>query len=221
MSKRLLVLPLPVLLLAQVAHRANETYQTEQGRAGVASGLGAADRDEKQKPRELIQSLGLKSGMSVADIGTGVGYMLPFLSTAVGPSGHVYAEDIFPDFLAKAKQHGADTKLTNVSYILGNDRDPKLPEGKLDLVLALDVYHHFDYPEAMLARIKSSLAPGGRFAIVEYFKSKDSMPNGRALEHIRLNDSDMIHEIESHGFKLISEREHVPHTQYLAIFRPQ
>lgn len=221
LTDKFLLFTLPVLLAAQVAQKANETYHTEQGRATVAAGLTGPDRDEKQKPRELIDALKIKSGMSVADLGTGVGYMLPFLSSAVGSSGHVYAEDIFPDFLGKAKQRGADLKLNNVTYVLGTDRDPKLPAGKLDLVLALDVYHHFDYPDVMLAHIKQALAPNGRFAIVEYFKTKEAMPNGRALEHIRLNDSDMIREIESHGFKLEMEREHVPHSQYLAVFRPQ
>jgi tRNA A58 N-methylase Trm61 len=53
----------------------------------------------------------------VADIGTGVGYMLPYLSRAVGPSGRVLAEDIFDDFLGAAKRLAADQKLGNVAFI--------------------------------------------------------------------------------------------------------
>ena len=41
--------------------------------------------------------------MTVADVGTGVGYMLPFLSKAVGANGRVLAEDIFDDFLARRR----------------------------------------------------------------------------------------------------------------------
>ena len=47
--------------------------------------------------------MGLEEGMTVADVGTGVGYMLPFLSRAVGPEGKVIAEDIFDDFLQGAR----------------------------------------------------------------------------------------------------------------------
>jgi len=83
---------------AQVAGPANAGYKTEQQRQGVAKGLGDPARDEKQKPGELIRAMGLQPGMSVADVGTGVGYMLPFLSKRVGDTGKVYAEDIFDDF---------------------------------------------------------------------------------------------------------------------------
>ena len=71
-------------LAAQVASQANSGYQTEQQRKTVANGLADPARDEKQKPGELIRAMGLQPGMTVADVGTGIGYMLPFLSRAVG-----------------------------------------------------------------------------------------------------------------------------------------
>ena len=82
-------------LWAQVATDANQRYQTAEGRKAIAAGLGSAERDATERPQELVDEMGLKPGMTVADVGTGVGYMLPYLSRAVGPSGHVTAEDIF------------------------------------------------------------------------------------------------------------------------------
>ncbi len=202
---------------AQVAKQANSTYQTEEGRKQVAAGLADPARDEKQKPRELIQEMGVQRGMSVADVGTGVGYMLPFLSRAVGRQGRVYAEDIFDDFLTAAKQRVENQKVDNVTFIKGTDTNPSLPEGKLDEVLVLDVYHHFDYPEKMLAAIHQSLKPGGKLVLVEYYKTNEAMPNGRALTHIRINKPEVIAEIEHNHFKLVSEREHVPGSQYMLI----
>jgi predicted methyltransferase len=87
-----LSLALALPLAAQVAREANSQYQTPDGRRTVAATLSAPDRDERQKPRDLIQAMGLERGMAVADVGTGIGYMLPFLSGAVGPSGKVFAE---------------------------------------------------------------------------------------------------------------------------------
>ena len=206
-------------LSGQVAGPANSGYQTEQQRKTVASGLSDPARDAKQKPGELIRSMGLQPGMTVADIGTGIGYMLPFLSRRVGSEGKVIAEDIFDDFLASAKQHCASLKLSNVSFVKGTETNPNLPENRVDIALALDVYHHFDYPEKMLAAIHKSLKPEGKLVIVEYYKRQEAMAGGRALTHIRLDMPDVIKELEANHFHLIAEKEHVPDSQYLLILR--
>ena len=211
--------PLNAPLAAQVAGQANSGYQTEQQRKGVANGLSDPARDEKQKPGELIRAMGLQPGMTVADVGTGIGYILPFLSRRVGADGRVIAEDIFDDFLASAKQHAGSLKLANVTFVKGTETDPKLPEAGVDIVLALDVYHHFDYPEKMLAAIHKSLKPDGKLVVVEYYKRQEAMPGGRALTHVRLDMPDMIKEIEANRFHLIAEKEHVPDSQYVLILR--
>ena len=112
-------------LIAQVADKANEGYKTPEGRAQVAKSLIAPDRDAKQKPEELVQAMAIRPGMVVADIGTGAGYMLPFLSHAVGPSGRVVAEDIQDDFLAKARAHAEASKLSNVTFVKGGETRPE------------------------------------------------------------------------------------------------
>ena len=206
-------------LAAQVAGQANSGYQTEQQRKAVANGLADPARDEKQKPGELIRAMGLQPGMTVADVGTGIGYMLPFLSRRVGPGGRVIAEDIFDDFLASAKQRVANQKLENVTFVKGDATDPKLPEAGVDIVLALDVYHHFDYPDKMLAAIHQSLKPDGKLVVVEYYKRQEAMPGGRALTHIRLDMPDVIKEIEANHFHLLAEKEHIPDSQYMLILR--
>lgn len=205
-------------LSAQVASQANSGYQTEAQRKTVAQGLADPARDEKQKPGELMREAGIRAGMTVADIGTGIGFMLPFLSKRVGADGKVFAEDIFDDFLAAAKQRVENQKLGNVTFVKGTETDPKLPEGTLDVALALDVYHHFDYPDKMLAALHKSLKPDGRLVIVEYYKRQEAMPNGRALTHIRLDMPDVIKEIEANHFHLISEKEHIPDSQYMLVF---
>ena len=205
-------------LSAQVAEKANEGYKTSEARARVGSTLAAADRDARQKPKELVAAMGLKPGMSVADVGTGVGYMLPFLSEAVGAGGNVIAQDIFPDFLDKARQRGATEKLTNVRFVLGGTDDPKLPADSLDAILMLDVYHHIDYPAKVLANLRKALKPDGRLVIAEYHKNETAMPNGRALEHIRLGEEEAEREIESNGFRLLSHHDHVAKVQWMGIF---
>ena len=206
---------------AQVATQANESYKTHEGRENLARGLGDPARSERQRPRDIIDAMDLKPGGTVADIGTGVGFMLPYLSHAVGDTGHVIGEDIQNDFLDKAKVKAQLSHLNNVQFVLGTDRDPKLPAETLEGVLVLDVYHHFDYPEAMLEHIRDSLLSDGKLVIVEYFKRPGAMRNGDpnfAVSHIRLDEDDVIKEVEANGFRLVSKRDLVPKSQYLAIF---
>jgi len=202
----------------QAAENANKGYQTKEGRENVARTLADPGREERQHPRDIVDAMGLKPGMSVADVGTGVGFMLPYMAHVVGDTGTVFAEDISNDFLDKAKLKVQVQNLKNVKFVLGTDKDPKLPADTLDAVLLLEVYHHFDYPEMMLEHLRDSLLSDGRLAIADYYKRPDAMPGGRAMEHIRLDEDDVIREVEKNGFKLAFKQELVPKQMYLAVF---
>jgi len=213
MMRRLtLLLALCGLAYPQVADKANERYKSKEGRDAISRTLDAHDRDNTQKPVELIAALEIKPGMTVADIGTGTGYMLPYLSKAVGAGGKVLAEDIFPDFLDRARDKARKANLENVTFVQGTEKDPRLP-AEVDLVLVLDAYHHFDWPEDMMKAIGKSLRPAGRVAIVDFFKAGFRDP-----EHIRLDRDDVIREIESYGFRAVLRRVHTPDRQYMVIF---
>jgi ubiquinone/menaquinone biosynthesis C-methylase UbiE len=200
---------LAVTAWAQVADDANKGYKTKEGRDKVAAGLDDPHRDGKQKPLELVAAMNIKPGMTVADIGTGTGYMLKFLSDAVGPTGKVYGEDIQTDFLDRARAKN----VPNTTLILGTPTDPKLPRNSIDIALVLDVYHHFDFPDKMLAAIRGALRPGAHLVIVDYYKSASPSPG-----HIRLERDDVAAEIERNGFHLLDKRDHLPKTQYMLTF---
>jgi len=215
-----LLLTIPAAF-AQVAGQANDNYKTPAGRESIARALGDPTREERQKPRDIVDAMDLKPGGSVADVGTGVGFMLPYLSHAVGDTGRVYGEDIQNDFLDKARLKAQLSRLNNVQFVLGTDHDPKLPADTLEAALVLDVYHHFDYPEAMLQHIRDSLLSDGKLVIVEYFKRPGAIENSDpdfAVQHIRLDQDDLVKEVEANGFRLISKQNLVPKSQYIAVF---
>lgn len=217
MKTLLMIVAAAVTLSAQVAESANKSYQTVEQREGMLRNLAAADRAERLKGEAIVQALRVQPGMTVADLGTGGGAMLPLFSAAVGAGGKVIAEDIFPDFLARAKKENA--RLANVTYVLGTERNAKLEAGSTDLAVTVDAYHHYDYPKEMLASIKRGLKAGGRFVVVDYYKRQGAMGTGpNALEHIRLDRDDVLKEVESAGFQLVESIEHVPGKQYIAIF---
>jgi len=206
-------------VFAQAAAHANERYKTEEGRNAVAQTLVAEGREKEQRPRELLTEMGVTTGMTIADVGTGAGFMLPYMSEMVGAKGKVYAEDIFPDFLAKAKQNAADHKLANVEFIAGTERDPKLPSNKFDRILIMDAYHHFDYPKEMMAVISKALKSNGQLAIVEYHKARFANQPGGDPNHVRFDAAGLVKEIEGFGFTEVSQKDFIPKMQYITLFK--
>jgi len=203
---------------AQIARDVNRDYATPQGRTRIAKSLEDRDRSDRLKLPQIVSTLGILPGSTVADVGTGVGMMLEYLSEAVGPAGRVIAEDIHQDFLDKARMRAKSEKLRNIGFVLGTERSPKLPERQIDLALALDVYHHFDYPGDMLGHIGRSLKPGGRVAIVDFYRHRRGANGEDMSKHIRADKDEVLREIQGFGYEIISQRDHGAN-QYILIFK--
>jgi alpha-galactosidase len=202
------------LLLTCAALAANTQCAATQDRERTAGVIERCGRDAEQKPQKLVEAIGLKPGMTVADVGTGSGYMLPYLSRAVGPKGRVLAEDIFSDVVARARRKAENARLTNVTIILGSATSANLPEHEVDVAFLLNTYHHFDSPESMLASIRNALRENGRLAVVDLHRR----PEEGAHAHARASQSEFIREIEAAGFRLLSKRDHIPGRQYILMF---
>ncbi len=145
---------------------------------GVA-GADWLDREERvreEQPDKAIAALHLKPGEMVADVGAGTGFYSIRLARAVAPNGVVFANDIQAAMLERLKANAAHQHITNIVPVLGSESDPRLPEGKLDLVLLVDVYHEFSQPQRMLERIRDALKPGGELVLLEFRKEDASVP---------------------------------------------
>jgi ubiquinone/menaquinone biosynthesis C-methylase UbiE len=216
------LLSLATATWCQVAQEANRDYATQEGRAKMVERLESPARLANLRPAELVARLQIVPASTVVDLGTGTGTLLEALSRAVGSSGRVIAEDIQSDFLERARGQAKKAGLRNVNFVLGTEVDPKLPTASAELVIVLDAYHHFDYPERMLGAIKRSLRPGGRLAIIEYHKKRGAMESADpdfALKHVRAGEEQVVREIEAAGYKLRWLREHAPGRQYIAMFQ--
>jgi ubiquinone/menaquinone biosynthesis C-methylase UbiE len=126
-----------------------------------------AERDQWQKPSDVIAALNLHEGSVVADVGCGAGYFALKLSHAVGRSGKVLAVDMQRLPLTFLWLRAVLDGLHNISVLLGAKSDPHLPAGGVDSVLVANTYHEFADPELMLDVIVRSLAPGGRLVVLD------------------------------------------------------
>jgi precorrin-6B methylase 2 len=132
-----------------------------------ASWLERPDREETERPDQVVAQMQLKPTDVVADIGAGTGYFAFRLSRAV-PQGKVYAVDIQPEMLSIIEERKKTGQINNVVSVLGTEADTKLPKEMIDVVLMVDAYHEFSYPREMMESIWKSLKAGGRVVQIEY-----------------------------------------------------
>ena len=94
-----------------------------------------------------------------------------------------------------------------VETVLGTEADPKLPPGKMDLILLVDVYHEFSQPQKMLRKIFEALKPDGRLVLLEYRKEDPTIPI--RPEH-KMSIQEVKTELEAEGFHLSQVIETLP-----------
>lgn len=142
----------------------------------AAGWLERKERVKEENPDRLLKALEIKEGMVVADIGAGSGYHTFRIAPLVGPKGKVIASDIQPQMLDIITAKAKEKKVTNVEAVRGTATDPKLPAGKVDLILMVDVYHEFENPFEMTEKMVEALAPGGRLVFVEFRLEDQKVP---------------------------------------------
>ncbi|MCP5156090.1 MAG: class I SAM-dependent methyltransferase [Ectothiorhodospiraceae bacterium] len=113
----------------------------------------AAYRTKLAKTREY-----LRPDMEVLELGCGTG------STALEHAphvAHIRAVDISSRMIAIARDKADAAGVTNVVFEVAGIDDLEVPDGSLDVVLALSLLHLVEDAGALLARIHRMLKPGG------------------------------------------------------------
>lgn len=172
-----------------------------------AEWLTRDNREQEERCSLMLANLGLKRGMSVCDMGCGNGFHSLQIARMVGETGHVYGVDIQPEMLKFLNERAESQEIVNVSPILGTFTDPRLPAGKIDLILCVDVYHEFSHPEQMLAGMRRALSPGGTVVLVEFRAEDPKVPI--KPEH-KMTKKQILKELPPNGFKLVKEFDELP-----------
>lgn len=162
-----------MILSLFISSAATQTTKKQQG-VLVPENANEARLNRLQPPDKVMDAIGIGPGMVVAEIGAGHGRYVVQLAVRVGEKGKVYAEDINAASLKYLERRCERWGLKNVETILGDVTDPKLPEGKLDLIFVISAYHHFEDPVALLHNARSALKPDGKIAIGEWIPRSES-----------------------------------------------
>jgi len=131
-------------------------------------------RDRAGEAERVMNLLGVKAGLDVADIGAGSGYYTVRSARRVGPTGHVFAEDVVPEYLERLTRRVASEGLADsVTVVRGDPHDPRLPPGSVDLALLVHMYHEVQQPYGLLWNLRPALRPGARVAVIDARKQTE------------------------------------------------
>jgi SAM-dependent methyltransferase len=169
------------------------------------------ERDDADELGQLVRLLGIKPGMTVADLGAGSGYYVVRLSPIVGSNGRIFAEDIEPDYLQGLRQRVRDLGLANVTVTRGEPHDPGLPTGSVDVAILVHMYHEVTQPYGLLYNLVPALKPDARIGIVDSFAPTPK--HGTPPSLLRC-------ELGAVGYREVSFDPLKGSDAYLAIFAP-
>jgi len=214
LSALLVLLPFAWTQQSNVHPVSGRQYAGAMGMQG-APWLVRSEREQEEQPDKALDELKIPKGATVADIGAGVGYMSWRMARRVGPTGKVYANDIQAAMLDQLQKNMQQRHITNVTPVLGEPDDPKLPQAQMDLVLLVDVYHEFTNPQAMLRHIRESLKPDGRVVLLEYRAEDPAVP---IMPLHKMTVAQVRAELEPEGFRFDRVIESLPR-QHILIFK--
>jgi ubiquinone/menaquinone biosynthesis C-methylase UbiE len=129
-----------------------------------------SSREKWQMPARVMDEIGIRPGMTVADVGAEDGWFTFYLADRVGASGRVIAEDINVQALEAVRRRCAEQKVSNVSILVGEPENPKLPAGAVDLALMVNVLSALGNAnaETFLGNLAKCLKPEGRLVIIDW-----------------------------------------------------
>ncbi|MEZ5788173.1 MAG: methyltransferase domain-containing protein [Xanthobacteraceae bacterium] len=169
-------------------------------------------RDAWQKPDEVLDALNLPRTARVADIGAGTGYFSVRIARRV-PDGKVFAADVEPNMVRYIAERAHREHLRGIVPVQASAESPNLPE-PVDVALVVDTYHHIGNRVAYFAKLRDSLRPNGRLAIVDF---KADAPIGPPPA-MRISHEKVVEELTAAGYSLVATHLFLP-WQFFLVFQ--
>lgn len=172
--------------------------------------------NSQHQPEKLMDAIGLKEGMTIADIGAGRGRMTVFFSLRVGKTGKVYANDIDTRALSYLEQRCRTNNLSSVKAFPGKVDNPMLPSGEVDIAFMVSTYHHLEKPVEMMKNTIPCLRKDGILVIVERDPAKTGQKNSESTSMEKL-----IRESNQAGFVIVKVNSDLLERDIIYFLKPK
>jgi len=172
--------------------------------------------NNQHQPEKLMDAIGLKEGMTIADIGAGKGRMTVFFSLRAGETGMVLANDIDEEALKYLEERCKRNNMTNVVTFLGKVDKPMLPAGKVDIAFMISTYHHLEKPVEMMRNTIPTLKKDGVLVIVE----RDPVKTGQTSNESTTKGK-LTKQANEAGFELIKVNSELLEKDNIYFLKPK
>lgn len=172
------------------------------------------DREEWQKPKEVINLLNLKPDGTVIELGAGTGYFTIRLAEHVA-CGEIHAYEQAPKMAEYLKNRVSTLGLNNVRAYTTESGGNIPSKNKADLIFSVDVYHHIHDRVACLSKLLTHLKPEGTIVVID---RTDQTVSGQPAGH-RVAAVTVKEEMQKAGFELSREHNLLLPIQYFLEFK--
>ena len=181
------------------------------------SRLTHPDRVRLMPQAPVLEQINAAKGSTAADVGAGLGWLTFPLAAAVGASGTVLAIDPSHDGVAAIREKAAAEGLGQIDARVASAEDTGLGQASVDRVVWHTMYHDVANRPAALAEMHRILKPGGLWIIVDWEKRP---MEGGPPQSVRFHPHEVAAEVESAGFRVLSQWSPGPVTWGLTVERP-
>lgn len=188
------------------------------GRYSKAKMFNSKAARKKNKAEQILTTLCIQPGQTIADIGSGGGFFTMLFSRQVGTKGNVYAVDTNKEFLEFITSQATKQNRENITTIPTTEHSIPLPPHSIDLLFFRNVYHHLQNRTAYFSKAKQLLTPQGQVAIIEHLPKGSRLSFHRRCGH-NVPKEIIIEEMSKAGYTVSASFDFLP-TQSFTIFSP-
>jgi SAM-dependent methyltransferase len=178
-------------------------------------------REEWEHTSQIIESLKIQPGTTIADVGSGPGYYTFKFSELTGASGKVYAIDTVQNHLDYVRNVSQQFNLGNIETIKDRADAAGLNPDTADLIFMCSLYHIIyttsteEVKDRFVGSLKDALKADGRLVIVD----NAVVQNGELPYHgPHIAKELVIGQLYYYGFDLTEQYQFIPQ-RYVLVFK--